>query len=170
MNLITLSETWGSSPEEREAHYPCDNLARGSAFFRAIDVHAPVSKTFRWLCQLKVAPYSYDWLDNYGKQSPRALVAGLDELSAGQRVMSIFKLVSFEHDDHITIQIASPQARKLFGDMTVTYRVMPTNLGSRIVVKIIFTNRGRLWYHFFAFGDLIMMRKQLITLKQLAES
>src|SRR5277367_4169419 len=64
MNLLEIAETWGSRPEEREERYPCDDIAiRGSALFRAIDVAAPVPATFRWLCQLKLAPYSYDWLD-----------------------------------------------------------------------------------------------------------
>ena len=125
MNLTSIAETWGSRPEEREEHYPCDDLAvRGSTLFRAIDIAAPVPTTFRWLCQLKSAPYSYDWLDNFGKQSPRTLIAGSEDLSVGQRVMSIFRLVSFAQDDHLTMRIASSKARKLFGDVIVTYRVV----------------------------------------------
>ena len=167
---MTIAETWGSHPEEREAHYPCDDFASGgSALFRAINVEAPIATTFRWLCQLKLAPYSYDWLDNYGKQSPRTLTSGADKLVAGERVMSIFKLLSFAIDDHLTMQIASRRARELFGEVVVTYRVVAAPEGARIVVKMIFAERGKLWHHLFAFGDLVMMRKQLLTLKHLAE-
>jgi hypothetical protein len=169
LESMTIAETWGSLPEERKAHFPCDDYAQGSAFFRAVDVAATVSTTFRWLCQLKVAPYSYDWLDNYGKQSPRMLTPGVEELAAGQRIMTIFTLVDFNANDHLTLQMTYPRALKIFGQVTVTYRVVPSNNGSRIIVKLIVQERGPLWHHFFAFGDLVMMRKQLLTLKQLAE-
>ena len=65
--------TWGSTPEERARGYACDVCVAGPdhALFRAVDVDAPAAVVFRWLCQLRVAPYSYDWIDNGGRESPR---------------------------------------------------------------------------------------------------
>ena len=70
---------------------------------RAVDVAAPAAHTFRWVCQLRVAPYSYDLLDNLGRRSPKELTPGAEVLEVGQRVMTIFHLASFEHDRHLTI-------------------------------------------------------------------
>ena len=70
-----LVHIWGTSEAERLRPYPCDEMLRDpdQVMFRAVDVEAPQGHVFRWLCQLRLAPYSYDWIDNFGRQSPRRL-------------------------------------------------------------------------------------------------
>src|SRR5215831_1136660 len=98
----SLASTWGTTAAERTLSYPCDrNLSPfDAAYFRAVLVRAPASIILRWLCQLRVAPYSYDWIDNGGHPSPRELIPGLDLLQVGQRVMTIFQLVDFKPNRH----------------------------------------------------------------------
>ena len=69
-------------------------------------VNAPPSVVFRWLCQLKLAPYSYDLIDNRGRRSPNHLVPGVDHLVVGERVL-IFELASFARDEHLTLVVRS---------------------------------------------------------------
>lgn len=171
-----IAHTWGSAPDERAAPFPCDALlpAPDDALFRAVTVDAPAALTFRWLCQLRVAPYSYDWLDNGGRRSPRRLTRGLDGLATGQRVMFIFRLADFARDEHLTVTLRGGWAR-VFGEAAISYRVVaPTPERSRIVVKLAIRypwwGRWRAIRALFALGDLIMMRKQLLTLKGLAEA
>jgi hypothetical protein len=170
---MSITRHWGSTSEERAGSFPCDRyLAEpDDELFRAVDVAAPPAVVFRWLCQLRVAPYSYDLIDNLGRTSPRELTPGLDELAAGQRVMTIFELVEFEPDRHLTLILN--RSRGVFGDIAATYRVDPAGDGaSRIVVKMIVKRpRGvmRLFAPLLPAGDLVMMRKQLLTLKRLAE-
>jgi len=66
-----------------------------------------------------------------------------------------------------------PQAEKLYGKLAVTYLVVPRGeTTSRIVVRIDAAKGGllsrfRSWL--LGWGDLVMMRKQLLNLKALAE-
>jgi hypothetical protein len=168
----SVVEAWGSSPDERAAAYPCDALigCPDRAVFRAVDVAAPAELVFRWLCQLRNAPYSYDWIDNFGRRSPRRLIDGLDQLEVGQRFMSIFRLVSFE--DGVSITLDSNTA--LFGRVAGTYLVIPRDIDtSRLVVKLAFVAPrgvlGPVIRKLLPAGDLVMMRKQLLTLRTLAE-
>jgi hypothetical protein len=164
-------ESWGADPAERHAAYPCDRLVAEPdlVLFRAVTVHAPPPIVFRWLCQLRVAPYSYDWLDNGGRRSPRHLQPGLEQLTVGQRFLSVFALADFEPDRHVTLHAD----HRRFGEVAITYRVTEDREGSRLVAKLRVRSRptraGAVLSRLLPLGDLIMMRKQLRTLAALAE-
>jgi hypothetical protein len=168
--------TWGSTPRERSAPFPCDPYLpeADAVLFRAADVGAPARVLFRWLCQLKVAPYSYDWIDNFGRRSPRWLTPGAEDLKRNQRVMTIFRLVDFEEGRHLTLVMASPWGISAFGSIALSYVVVPVSGAScRLVVKMLVRypeRRPWAWMRWFLpWGDLLMMRKQILTLKRLAE-
>lgn len=155
--------------------FPCDRFLADAddAYYRAIDVNAPAPALFRWLCQLRVAPYSYDWIDNLGRRSPRKLTPGLEELAVGQHFMTIFELVAFERDRHLTLPLRRHSRR--LGEVAVTYLVVPGGeYRCRLVVKLLLGYRGARWLWWLLrpvapWGELFMMRKQLLTLKRLAE-
>jgi hypothetical protein len=164
---MNAAANWGASGEERAMALACDALLPGAPvrLHRAVSVHAPASTVFRWLCQLKLAPYSYDIIDNFGRTSPRRLTRGAEQLEVGQRFMSIFSLASFAHDEHVTLR-----SRRT----VVTYAVLCTEEPTRLLARVLFAAPGgrigrALTGQAMAFGDLVMMRKQLLTLKALAE-
>jgi hypothetical protein len=168
-----LVHIWGTSEAERLRPYPCDEMLRDpdQVMFRAVDVEAPQGHVFRWLCQLRLAPYSYDWIDNFGRQSPRRLVPGLDELETGQTFMRIFELAGFEPGTSITLVSDTPRGVR----SVVSYVAEPHGpAGSRLLVKYgVEYSRPRLAAPLRLVlppGDLIMMRRQLLNLKRLAEA
>jgi hypothetical protein len=172
MGLRDTIRGWGSTADERATPLPCDDRVPDpkQILVRAVDIDAPRELVYRWLCQLRLAPYSYDWIDNLGRQSPRRLVPGLEHLAVGQRFATIFRLVSFEHGRSITIDSNTA----LFGRVAGTYRVDPVDDDrSRLVVKLAFAGRPGLHDVLLRLvlpaGDLVMMRKQLLTFKALAE-
>ncbi len=164
---------WGSREGERLSPWPCDDRAMPDEVsnFRAVDVAAEPNHVFRWLCQLRVAPYSYDWIDNLGRRSPRTLTPGLDDLATGQRFMVMFRLVEYERDRFVVLE-TSPS--RWLGRVIVTYQTLASNVGgTRLVARLRVAYPGPpfgwLARLVLPVGDWIMMRKQLLTLKALAE-
>ncbi|MEU8587710.1 hypothetical protein AB0C59_12035 [Streptomyces sp. NPDC048664] len=164
---------WGATRAERDAPYPCDPLVavRSEGWTRAVDIAAPPGLVFPWLRQLTIAPYSYDWIDFRGRKSPHTLLPTTPALSVGQPFL-VFEIADFTTDEHITGVLPEALARR-HGHMAVSYTLRPQDAGSRLVVKVVAeagaTTSRRLRRRLLAWGDLIMMRKQLLTLKKLSE-
>jgi hypothetical protein len=166
---VSVIDTWGSSVAERAADYPCDELIEGRhrVVFRAVDVNAPAAILFRWLCQMRVAPYSYDWIDNLGRRSPQELTPGADELEPGQRMVSVFRLADFGPGHQLTLE----QNGGLLGHVALTYLVKDRGEDhSRLVLRIAWgPPRVPLARPLLSAGDLVMARRQLLNFKALAE-
>jgi hypothetical protein len=88
--------------------------------------------------------------------------------------MTIFELVEFEPDVHLTIRLR--HASLLFGEVAVTYLLLPTAADScRLLAKVLIRHSRRLpgWRLCAQVAmpslELVMMRKQLLTFKGLAE-
>lgn len=163
---------WGSTAAERAQPFPCDALveAPDDAMFRAVDVDCEPARLYRWLCQLRHAPYSYDKLDNRGRRSPQTLTPGAERLELGQRMVAIFKLAALEPGRSLTLYSRGP----LFGQVAITYEARPLGANrSRLLAKLVIRYpRGPLSLPMRVVlppGDLVMMRRQLLNLKGLAE-
>lgn len=185
----SIAYTWGSTFEERQMVFPCDRYMSNSndVYFRAVDVKAPAPILFRWLCQLKVASYSYGWIDNLERTffegqeripspySPKELTPGSETLAPDPRCMGVFKLVEFEQNRHLTMIMDAPRAIAIFGDIAASYVVFPaTEKTCRLVLKghVRYPRNGfGLWMRWLLpWGDLFMMQKQFLTLKHLADN
>lgn len=175
---MIISHDWGTTPSERALSFPSDGLIPNpdAVLFRGVRIAAPAERIFRWLCQLRAAPYSYDWLDNGGRRSPRELTPGLENLAVGQSVMRIFTLAAYEPNRHLTIRVKPrTSASRTFGDVAGAYLILPERDGScRLLVKLLVAYprglTGTMMRRFLPWGDLIMMRRQLLNLKKLAEA
>ncbi|MET1255401.1 hypothetical protein [Aliikangiella maris] len=171
---------WGVTPSELQREYPCDLVQSPpqTVYFRGIDISTSVDKVFPWLCQMRIAPYSYDWLDNFGKQSPQYLTESLTQLEVGQVFMTGFKLVSFQHNQHVTIRsrFELDWWMKVFGDIVVSYCLFPVDDNRcRLIVKLrLAYPKGFFWGPMMKAllppGDTFMMHKQISNFKKLAEN
>ncbi len=164
-----LPWVWGPRPAAGPACGRSERIA-----WRSVLVQAQPEAVYRWVCQLRVAPYSYDWLDNRGRRSPRTLVPGAQEVSVGFTMMGIFTLTSVEPGRSVRMGLTDRGALRLFGPLEVEYRTDPvaggTLLCGRVVLGAASGPAGRMRDEALIWGDLVMMRKQLLTLGSLAEA
>jgi hypothetical protein len=103
-----------TTPEERFATYPSDRYldVPFDGFVRGLDVEAPSEVTFQWLYQLEVARYSYDWIDDRGRRSPRELTSGAERQERGQHFL-VFGVMDFAPNQHIYTLIPEGRPIKL---------------------------------------------------------
>ncbi len=173
MSFRSKAWSWNATEEDWLDGYPCDRYLRVPyrTFMRAIDIDAPADIVFRWVCQLKVAPYSYDMLDNWFRRSPRELTPGADALAVGQ-IFMVGPIVEFAYGRHITA-VCDPRWVPVYGRFSLTYAVKPVGASSCHLVCRANLACSHWWegarLTALAWGDLIMMRKQFLTLKKLAE-
>lgn len=161
----SAAATWGTTADERAASFASEVHAPDATcvLWRGVDVEAPAGTVFRWLGQLRLAPYSYDLLDNRGRRSPQHLDPSLPELAAGQPILSIFEVAEVEPGRSLTLVSANLPPTAL------TYQVTPTGAGTcRLVVRADAVCRTHLGAVVLTFCDLIMMRRQLLNLARLA--
>lgn len=175
---MSIFTNWGIHPEEISEKYTCDDVLKGrkDAYFRAVTIKAPAELVFKWVCQMKLAPYSYDTLDNHHHKSPQQLIPGTENLCLGDKMMTIFSVVHFVKNKEVTLKMDTPPKPydKLDVPTVITYKMNALNPTTcRLIVKYVaswHTSIGaQMERAAVIFADFIMMRRQLLNFKKLAE-
>lgn len=165
----------GARPDEVAERTPADGLVAvpRARWVRAASSRAAPDRVWRWLCQLTVAPYSYDLVDNLGRRSPRTLTPGADDVRVGQRLLVLFAVDSVTAGEQLTLR-RHRRGRGAVGEFAITYRVVPGDGETRLVATVVVDGSpGRVaavLRGLLGWGDLVMMRRQLRTLARLAEA
>jgi hypothetical protein len=161
-----IGDRWGVSRSETLRSYPCDDFVDSPTLqaWRGVTVEAPADAVWPWVAQVRIAPYSYDWIDNLGHRSPRELT-GLPEPQAGDRFTTtagrpVGRIVSVDPGRQLTGNI---------GGVFMSYVLVPLEPDlTRLLLKVV--TRTTRWAALgLSVGDLIMARRQLLNLKQLTE-
>ena len=161
-----LGDVWGATRDEVARRYPCDDIVAAPTWqaWRAVTVGTAAADVWPWVTQIRFAPYSYDWIDNLGRRSPRRLVDAAEPVvgepftTAATRRLG--RIVSVEAPRQLTGRI---------GGVHMSYVVEPrTEHSSRLLLKLV-GRQGRWFGAPVVLGDLVMARRQLLNLKRLAE-
>ena len=127
-------------------------------------MRAEPAHVWSWVKQIRLAPYSYDWIDNLGRRSPQQLCEMPDPVPGepftramgGRRCGQVLTVVSGEQ---LTGRIMGA---------VMSYVLVPVGSTTRLLLKVV-TSRGRLTAPLLSVGDLVMARRQLLNLARLAE-
>ena len=162
-----IGDRWGITDAEAARAYPCDEWVASPTLtaWRGVTVNASQDTLWRWVIQVRLAPYSYDWIDNLGRRSPRSLVdlpgpkPGDSFTRAGGK--SLGRILSVDRPHQLTARIAGT---------VISYVLVATGTAStRLLMKIV-ADLPRPLAPLLSVGDLVMARRQLLNWKRLAEA
>jgi hypothetical protein len=167
-----IGRRWGVSEAETTLAFGCDTEVADPVLelWRGVTVDAPAASLWPWVRMLTLAPYSYDLVDNLGRRSPRQL-ADLADPQPGDRAMRVARVVAAEPGRELTVQLG--RSGGPVGRTVMSYQLVPAGLVTRLLLKVVVERGGPLTKLVTAglpAGDLVMARKQLLTLKARCES
>jgi hypothetical protein len=132
--------------------------------WRGVTVQATPDRVWPWVAQIQLAPYSYDWIDNRGRRSPRELRGRGDP-----RVGEPFTTAATGPIGQVLAVHAPTAYTGRLAGVVISYLVVADGAHTRLLMKLV-AARGRLLAPALCLGDLVMARRQLLNLKHLAES
>jgi hypothetical protein len=160
-----IGDRWGVTDADVARRYPCDDFVPEPVLqaWRGVTIDAAPQRVWPWVTQIRVAPYSYDWIDNVGRRSPQQL-CDLPEPVAGEAFTTaatgrLGRILSVEPNRQLTGRIAG---------VVMSYVLEPEGAATRLLLKLAAAN-GRLVALPLCVGDLVMARRQLLNLKRLTE-
>jgi hypothetical protein len=160
-----IGDRWNVTDDEVARHYPCDDFVHAPTLqaWRAVSVEATPEALWPWVGQIRIAPYSYDWIDNLGHRSPQQLM-GLSEPVVGEPFTTAAtrrfgRILSVDPPKQLTGEIIGAY---------ISYVLVPQGQTTRLLMKIV-TPMSRWLAPALSVGDLVMARRQLLNIKRLAE-
>lgn len=160
-----IGDRWGVTEAETRLRYACDDYVRAPtlAAWRGVSVNASPTVVWGRLRQVRLAPYSYDLIDNLGRRSPRER-RDLAEPAVGDPFTRALgrdqgRVVAVDPGKQLTATIMGAH---------MSYVVLPSGDRTRLLLKVV-ARTNPVLASALCLGDLVMARRQLLTLKALAE-
>lgn len=169
---------WGATDEEVSRVMPGDDVVNHPTFnaTRAVTIRARPEEVWPWLVQIGITRagwYSYDWVDNLGRPSARRIIPELQHLAVGD-------VIPLSPDGKAGLWVKAFELNQWMlwgdnkGDVTWYWGLYPqddshTRLITRVRNQYRWTSPTILFSLPMDVGDIVMMRKCMLGIKQRAE-
>ncbi len=143
---------------------------------RHIEIGAGASDIYVWLKQLRIAPYSYDFIDNRCRKSPDYVIENLPSLKVNTHYLLSFHIFEFKENSFIACRFCVPINKPLnfyMKDLFIEYRIEEHGRKAKLWCKIKgyynsdISSKG--FFSIFSILNKIMMVRQLKNIKKLSE-
>lgn len=143
---------------------------------RHIEINAPAPDIFVWLSQLRIAPYSYDFIDNRFRKSPDFIIEDLPPLKVNSHFLLAFHIYDFGENSFIASRFCQPinfPVNLYMNDLFCEYRITEQEGKSHLWCKLKgyfntdIYSKG--FFILFSGINKIMMTRQLKKIKRLSE-
>jgi len=171
--------TWGATRAEIRQSLPGDDIVAKPHFIatRAISIRAPAREVWKWIIQIGSARagwYSLDWIDNANVPSSREILPEFQKIDVDY-------FIPFTPDQKNGMWVKSYQEHEYIlwwdhkGNGTWGWYLREdengqTRLLTRLRTRYDFSFPWVIYYLFYDFGDIIMMRKCMTGIKKRAEA
>jgi len=170
---------WGASDAEVARAMPGDDLVGSPTFnaTRGVTIDAAPRHIWPWLLQIginRAGWYSYDWIDNLGRPSATEIIPELQKLEVGDLIP-----ISPNGKYGLRVWNFKPHEWMLWRDdrrsTSWLWLLEPvdkttTRLITRVRMRYQWTRPAILFDLLVEFGDIVMMRKSMLGIKQRAEA
>jgi len=169
---------WGATEAELSRPMPGDEDVPSPSFnaTRGVTVHAPPGAIYPWIVQIgmtRAGWYSFDLLDNLARSSAHHLIPEYQQIYPGQ-------LIPMSPDGKYGVYVKDFRPNEWIlwndkeGDTTWFWGLYPaeenrTRLVTRVRMRYRWNSPSALFNLLVEFGDLPMMRKCLLGIKERAE-
>jgi hypothetical protein len=173
-----MTLTWGATQEEATRSLTGDNVVQKTHFVatRAVTIDAAPAEVWKWIVQIGSARagwYSLDWVDNAGVESSRRILPEFQRIAKDD-----FAPFTPDQKNGMWVKCYDEHKHILWwdkkGNATWLWQLDEiqsgkTRLITRLRTKYDFTFPWIIYYTLYDIGDIVMMSKCMLGIKERAE-
>lgn len=170
--------TWGAKKEETTRSLPGDDIVQHPHFAatRAVTIHSSPAEVWKWIIQIGSARagwYSHDWVDNAGKPSSRKILPEFQKIENDYFIpftpdQKNGMWVKFHQEPNTILWWDKKHNASWLWQLD---EIEPgrTRLITRLRTRYDFSFPWIIYYLIYDIGDIVMMKKCMLGIKERAE-